>query len=427
MGRSLYVVGAMALSLVSACKRKPEPTSVPVATSSEPVTSASAAPPPASAAPARPVAVTWSELADVKECNAKAHDLDPALPLGTLGIAARGKDFGVATFFPTKSKEEAMLAFSGYDGLARTVGPSHGLGKALLFPPRVFPRGKDTWLVVWFDRDGLAFTKTGWAATLPDVEHLTAVRAEEAPHTSIAMTKNGSMLAAAQLSPDPAEQIGLFLFAPVDAGAEPVKALGGTHHAHNPEHSTVAEVEGGYLVAWEDQPGGGKREIAVTGLDANGKERGNPAVLSSPGKAASRPSMVATKTGALIAWAEADASPQTSSIVVAAVDPRGRPSGAPQVVSAGTAPTLGATPTGAVLGFVRASGSEPARAAIVAVDANGAPHARGVLVSDVAKGKGAIVEHPVLAESEEGRVGVVYVYADGMKAQLKTVLATCLQ
>jgi hypothetical protein len=417
-------------ALLVGCKGKESNGAAPVLTASTlpsasaaPRASASTAPSASASAPAAgpptgPGVTTWRPLEETKECNTKARDLEPNLAFGGIGIAARGKEFGVAWHYVSGKKGEGLIAFSGYDGLTRTVAVAHGLGKGTPFAPQVFPR-KDVWLVTWFDAQGLLYSKPTWAATQPSTERLNAITADEAGQTGLIATK-GALLGAASLGPGKHEQIGLFVFAPEDEAADPVKAIGSTKHAVAPEHPAVTEVEGGWILAWDDElTAGSPRSVVVARLDAPGKEL-DYAAVSTPARTGTRPAIVTVEGGALVAWVEQDGS--ESVVVTRKLDARGRPSGPAYRIDRGAMPTLTAVKDGAVLGMLRPGGeSAVAQVAATRITTTGAPAAHGVLVSELTKGKGAVAEPAGVAYSaDEDRIAFVWTYVDGMRGQMKT-------
>lgn len=415
-------VGALLL-LVAApgCKRRPgdgearPAASAAASSSAAPAVSHSAAPPPSAplvvGPPSGEVISDWRAAEEVKPCQSRSKDLDPGLASGLIAMAGRGKEVAVAWFYNNKVKGEGLVAFSGYDAQMRPLGQPHGLGKGVLSRPTIVPR-KDGWLALWFDAEGLAFSRATWAATLPSVDHLRAVTVEEAPHTAIVRGRDGHLVAVAPLAPGETAQLGLFAFAPEGEG-DPVKALGATHHAKKPEHAALVETEDGFLVAWEDGDDG-KRGVKLTRFDAAGKELGDGVLLSTPGVASSSPALVDTKRGAIAAWIEA------GTIVVRALDEKGGALGPARKVASGERPVLVRSPMGASLVFLHKRGDVPPHVAAVHVAEDGSVPPWGVVLSD-AKGKVAIADPPAAAALDEGRLAVGFVYADGMKGALRVV------
>ncbi len=405
----------MLLVAVAGCRRRPP------ASDAAPARSSAAPPPPAPPAsssapspalqPVGDVIADWRAAEDVKACQSRSKDLDPGLASGLIAVAGRGKELAVAWFYNNKVKGEGLVAFSGYDAQLRPLGQPHGLGKGLLARATIVPR-KDAWLALWFDAEGLAYSRATWAATLPSVEHLRAVTADVAPHTAIVRGRSGHLVAVAPLALGETAQLGLFTFAP-EGDDEPMRALGATHHARHPEHSALVETEDGYLVAWEDGDPGA-RGVMFTRFDAAGKELGDGVPLSTPGVAASAPALIDTPRGALAAWVEG------GTIVARALDAKGVAVGPARRVAPGERPLLVRTERGAALVFLHKRGDVPPHAAAIHVAEDGALPAWGVVLSD-AKGKVALAEPPAAAALDEGRLAVGFVYADDMRGALRVV------
>ena len=417
-----------AFALVPACKGSPVATTNPAPSASVPATPShsgaptpsASAPPAVSASAGPPVGAgvaTWAPLEDTKECATKGRDLEPNLAFGGIAIAAHGKDLAVAWHYVSGKKGEGLVAFSGYDAFGRTLAVAHGIGKGSHFPAQIFPRG-GSWLVTWFDAQSLLFAKTSWAPNLPNAERLNAITADEAGETAILATKGG-LVGVAALGPGKREQLGLFLFAPEEEGADPVKAIGSTRHASVPEHPAAAEIEGAWLVAWDDElAAGAPRSVVVSRLDVAGKES-EQETISTPGRTATRPSIAALDGGALIAWVEQDG--VESAVVVRRLDAKGRVASPTFRVGQGAMPTLSATKDGALLSMLRAADGGAPQVAAVRVAATGTPAPSGRLVSDLGKGKGAVSQPAGVAYvAEEDRLGFVFTYSDGMRGQLKT-------
>ena len=99
----------------------------------------------------------------------------------------------------------------------------------------------------------LAFARPGWdAQTAPKIEHLSAVGRELSENIGLSATPSGALVAVAPFGPERG-QLGLFQFAPVEAEASGVKAVGVTHHAKNPVRPAIAAGESGYYLAWHEE------------------------------------------------------------------------------------------------------------------------------------------------------------------------------
>ena len=348
--------------------------------------------------------------------------MDLNLASGSLTLAARGKDFAIARFLRSGIRGEGQIAFGGYDGQIHSVATSHGLGRALLRPAWVVPRAKDDWVVFWFDPQGLALTHTGWAANANTVGHFGAVSLEEADRFTLnTTTPDGPLLGVSPLSPQPDSQLGVFLFNPGDTTAEIVKAVGATHHAKKAKFPAVSRLGDGYVVAWLGEEDDGTSRVTVTRLDSNGREPSPQIVLSTPGRAASAPSLAVVDGITTVAWSERSGS--TDEVVVQALDRSWQP-GNPQRVDRGTNPVLLPMKSGTALAFLR-QGTEAAQAAIVLVDSAGMPMSRGLLMSDD-KAKSTIKDSPALALTDEGWLAIGFTYSEGTRAWLRSVKIECL-
>jgi hypothetical protein len=362
---------------------------------------------------------SWQTLEETKECHPHYRELEPNLASGLVAIGVREKGFAVARYFRSKTRNEGLVAFGGYDTLTHTIGTSYGVGKAALYPLRVFPR-KDDWLVTWFDPQGLVYTKAGWAPTTSAIKRIGALTTEQAEHIALAPTVEGPLLATAPLSGATAQQLGLFLFAPADEGADTVKAIGATHHASRPEHPAVVQDRDGYVVAWEDQPTeGGPRQIAIARFDSAGREVGLHQVLSTPGRAASHPTLASSEAGLAVAWVEKEG--DSPAIVARIIDRTWQITTPASRIDRGSSPALAATKDGVLLVFLRQATDKPSHVAAVLLSGNGHPADHGILVSDVGKGKNDVLAPPVVAIADDGRAGVAFTMQDGMRSQLRTM------
>lgn len=398
------------------------PSAPPAASSAPPA--ASSAPPGAASGPhAQPRTPptggvgAWEPIEGNKECASKARELEPNLASGNLSITARGKEMAVTRFFRTRTKNEGLVAFGGYDSLTRTVGASFGLGKGALLPTWVFPF-KENWAVFWFDPRGLVYTRVGWAATNAKIGRLAAIPIEEAGRVNFATTSEGPLLAVSPVSVEPASQLGLFLFNPGEELAEVIKAVGATHHASRPKNPTVAPSADGYVLVWQDEAEEGKPSfIAATRFDASGKELGPQLTLSTEGRAASTPTLLPTEQGTLIAWVEQEGA--SSAVVVQVLDRSWQPVEAPRRIGAGREPTLALAKDGAALAFLRQAEGQPVHVAAVRLGAGGTPAAKGVVVSEL-KPKLDVAFPPGMVASDDGRLNVVFAYTDGMRSQMRS-------
>ncbi len=411
----LVLLALVSLPVAVGCKRRApaprgEPGMAPVtavsSASAPPAASSASAPGSASveAPPLHPPALATRTLEEQKACDAKTREMDQGLASGAISLAAKSKEFAVAYFYSNRVKGEGLLAFSGYSTAAIPLGTPHGLGKGLTHPPHIIPRA-DQWLALWFDAEGLLYAKSGWAATMPSVERLRAVSADEGPHTAILRTAAGAVLATAPLARGATAQLGLFEFASEDGG--PVKALGTSTGASNPEHPALVEVEDGFLAAWEDQREGQPKEIHLARFDATGRALG--AAISLSGRGAHEPALANTKSGALVAWDEGD----ERLVMVRALDEHGAPRGPARPIARGTHARLVPMGERTALSFVDFMG----RPSVVTLGDDGGTSP--VLL--VLHGKNPVVDAPALAYADDGHLGIAYVLSGGMKAVLRIV------
>lgn len=370
---------------------------------------------------------TWELGDNVKECALRGREIDLNLAFGALNIATKGKEMAVIRFLRSETKGEGQLAFGGHDNQTRSIATSHGLGKAIYQPTWLFPR-KEEWQVFWFDPQGLAFTRSGWSANVNKIGRFPAMPLNEVDRINIlSPTLDGPLVGVSPLSSELTAQLGIFLFSPGETSAEIVKAVGATHHAVRPKFPVVATSADGYFLAWVDELEAGKpTSVVVTRLDPNGKELGPQITVSTAGRAARQPALVVTDGGVLLAWTEKNGA--HDDVVVQAIDKAWQPVGNAQRVEHGTSPALAAMPSGgAALTFLRrVAEGQPVHAAAVRVDSKGVPAARGILLSAPDKPKDSIKEPPAITLTEEGWLGVVFTFSDGMRAHMRTVKAECL-
>lgn len=360
----------------------------------------------------------WETAETLKPCAVKMRDLEQNLSYGGIAMAASGNSFAFTWHLSTSNKAEALVAFSGYDSLTRTLGPSHGLGKGILYAPRVFPSGEG-WLVVWFDPKSLVFTRSTWAPTLAELTRVGAVLTEGRDDAAVAAVADGSLAAASSFEVSGKRQLGVFTFAPQKDAPEPVHAVGAVKGADNPRLPALAALPDRFVVAWVDQGG----RVLLGQLGFNGKELGPPLGLSHPGVGEGRPT-VATAGGIVYAaWTEKDA--KGVAVFVRAFDPKEPIIPAGFRVETGYAPLLLATEEGAVLTFLRKGENGPDVLG-VAVDRGGKPATSGaVLVASTHKRPVADVPHAA-ALAADGRLGIGWTDSVERRAHFKTVVASCL-
>lgn len=354
----------------------------------------------------RPPALAARTLDEQKACEGRTKEMDQGLASGSIALAAKSKEFAVAYFYSNKVKGEGLLAFTGFSTAGLPLGTPHGLGKGFTHRPHIVPR-KDQWIALWFDAEGLAYAKSGWAAALPTVERMRAVTAEEGPHTAVIRAAKGTLVATAPVAPGPTAQLGFFEFASEEG--EGMKALGTSHGAAKPQHPALVEVEDGFLAAWENEQEGKPSEVHLARFDPTGRELGTAAVLSGP--SAHRPAVANTKAGALVAWDEGEG--EATTVMVRALDEHGAPTGPARPLARGAHAKLASMGERTALSFADFMG----RPSVVTLGDDGAPSP--VLL--VLHGKNPVADAPALAFADDGHLGIAYVLSDGMKSVLKII------
>jgi hypothetical protein len=421
--RHAFFLASALLASLPACGKKSGSSSGAAAGSG---TAAASAQPLASAEPAPlPLIDTsfagvsqWQTAETLPECAVKTRDLEQNLSYGGIAMAGSGNSFAFTWHLSTGNKVEGLVAFSGYDSMTRTLGPSHGLGKGILYEPQVYPSG-DSWLVVWFDPATLVFTRTTWAPTLPDLSRVGALSTASRDDTAISGVPDGSLAAASSFEVGGKRQLGIFTFAPIDPNAEPVHAVGAVKGAEDPRLPALTVVEGGFVVAWLDKGG----RVMVGQMNTAGKEVAPPMVVSHGDAGVGRPALAASKGIVYVSWTEKDKN--GTSVFVRAFDPKAPPAPSGFRVEAGYAPTLIATETGALLSFLRKGEGGPDILG-VAVERGGKPASKGVvLVASTNRKATADLPHAA-ALAADGRLGIGWTDTNERRARMKTVLASCL-
>jgi hypothetical protein len=416
---ALFLASALLASLPACGKKSGSSSGAPTAST------AASTQPVVSAAPPLPLIDTafagvaqWQTAETLPECAVKTRDLEQNLSYGGIAMAGAGNSFAFTWHLSTGNKVEGLVAFSGYDSLTRTLGPSHGLGKGILYEPQVYPSG-DSWLVVWFDPATLVFTRTTWAPTLPDLSRVGALSTASRDDTAITGVPDGSLAAASSFEVSGKRQLGIFTFAPVDPNAEPVHAVGAVKGAEDPRLPALTVVEGGFVVAWLDKGG----RVMVGQMNTAGKEVAPPMVVSHGDAGVGRPALAAASGIVYVSWTEKDK--DGTSVFVRAFNPKAPPAPSGFRVEAGYAPTLIATETGAVLSFLRKGEGGPDILG-VAVDRGGKPAAKGVvLVASTNRKPTADLPHAA-ALAADGRLGIGWTDTNERRARMKTVLVSCL-
>lgn len=325
-------------------------------------------------------------LAGNAACKEKSVDVGTYLLRGELDIAARDNAIAAAWLIQLPGKPNAQVAFGGFDGEGRQLARGRGIGSSRDSAPSIFAAGASDWTVAWFDAEGLAHTHPRWES-LPaaEVGHLSALAGEVAEHVGLAVAPGGSMVAVAPFGPDKA-QLGLFLFAPLDAAAPALKALALTHRANKPRTPAVAADAAGYHVAWLEDGDA----IVATHFDAAGKEIDENALVAPPGAKRERLALAMTASGGVAVWEE------DGSIRVRPVDASARPAGPIQIVGKGRGAAVvgGGEGGGAYVGWLGADGKTEQQVLVTRLAPDGAPSAKALRVSG---GTLAVKDPPVVA------------------------------
>jgi hypothetical protein len=294
-------------------------------------------------------------------------------------VSLAGHDGSIAAAWLIKlsqSRPDAQLAFAGFSTDAKQIARARGVGTSNEITPRLFSSGAG-WTLVFFDSQGLAYCKPRWeTAPLPTTEHLSAVASADADHVALEVTPAGSIIAVAPFGGDKS-QFGMFLFAPVEADAPSVQALGATHHAKKPRWPAVVADKLGYTVAWHEEGD----QIVVSRFDLKGRERGEPVTLAEPEAARGRVVLTATQTGALALWSVGD------KLFARALDGEAHPGPETWIVGYGKSPSLVSLGDGALAVFTGQDGTASNQVLAVKLGANGSPSAKGIRVTDVGPAK----------------------------------------
>lgn len=347
-------------------------------------------------------------------CKLGRTDIGEYLQRGELTLAAREGVVAAAWLVQIPKKPTAQIAFASYDADAKQVARGRSVGSAREHAPRIFVSGPD-FTVAWFDEKGLAYARPK-RETLPSatIEHLGAVASDDADDVALAVTPSGALVAAAPMGAS-ATQLSLFLFAPVEDGAPPVKAIGVTHHAQKPRRPAIAADAGGYYLAWLDEGG----RIASSFFDPSGKESGSSGTIADASEQKrDHLSLAATSSGALAVWEEG------GSIRARPLDKGGAPTGAISVIGKGKWATIASVGDGVLVGWVGAEGKSGDTFLVAKVGASGVAASKGLRVTDGVKDPPAVaVAGPrvALAWMEPMGTGV-----STKRAALRTIDTACL-
>jgi hypothetical protein len=433
MQRRKWIICATVLAVLAGCKgSKPGPQGTPSA--SAPSAAVSAAPAsaviPASVSPSASAAAPSSPAADglpqgsgVSEflpaektdaCKPRSAEIGSYLQRGELALGGRDDSIAASWLVVMSSRSGAQVAFSSFDREANKLARARGVSAALERTPRLFPAGAG-WTLSWFDSAGLAFTRPQLVSTPPPpIEHLGAVGADAADDVAVSVTPTGSLVAVAPVGGD-RKRLGVFLFAPVEADAPPLTALGVMRHAKQPTKPAVAAGAGGYHVAWMEEGG----QIVASHFDSAGKETEQAhSVASASGTSRDRLTLGATATGAIALWMEGE------TILARALDAQAKPSSPTWVIGKGRWASLAATDEGALVSWVGAD-QELDKLVLVRLGKDAAPAAKGLRV-----GESAVKDPPALAVAGDraalGWMEVMGPTVSTKRAVLRTLDMSCV-
>ncbi len=378
--------------------------------------SAAAAPPP----PAEPIGAGVSAFVPAGQtdtCKTQTGQIADYLQRGEVSLAAREGTVAAAWLIKlSPARPDAQLAFAGFSLDAKQVARARGVGTSLEFPPKLFTSGAAGWTLVWFDAEGLAYTKPRWETSPPLViEHLRAIRSADAENVALASTPEGSIIAIAPFVADKS-QLGMFSFAPVDPGAPAVQALGATHHAKKPRWPAVAADAKGYTLVWHEDGD----QIVVSRFDLKGRELGEAVTLSEAGPWRGRVTITPTTNGAIAAWSEGD------KLLARAIDQDARPAAETYVIGQGKMPSLVPVGDGALVVYTGQDGTAANQVLAVKLGPNAAPSAKGMRLTDAGP-----VKEPPVGVAVGSRVAFLWAEPMGVgvptkKALLRTVEAACI-
>jgi hypothetical protein len=389
-----------------------------------PAASASAAPTPL-ASPATQVASApvgegvgaFVAAGQTEACKTQTGEVAAYLQRGEITVA--GREGAIASSWLIKmsaTKLGAQLAFAGFDLYAKQVARARGIGTANEMSPRLFASGTG-WTLVWFDAQGLAFTRPRWETQpAPGIEHLRAISGAAADDVALDATPAGSLVAVAPFNVEKT-QLGLFLFAPSDASAPPVQALGATHHAKTPKRPAVAADAGGYTLAWAEEDG----RLAASRFDLTGKELADePFSLAAAGTTRERLVLTRTEKGTIAVWSEGDR------ILGRAMDASAKPADTTYVIGKGRSHAIAPLGAGAIVTFLGQDAATSAQVLAVRLGPDGAPSAKGLRINDV----GPVKDVPAVAAAG-ARTAFLWTepMAGGVatkRAVLRTVDSTCV-
>jgi hypothetical protein len=385
-------------------------------TGSAPASSAAAPP----AEPVTPQGAGVEEIvaqSTVAACQPKEVELGSYLQRGEIAIAARDGAIATSWMVQLPNKPDAQIAFGGYDGQGKQIGRVRGIGTSREHAPQVFSTGTE-FTVTWFDSDGLAYTRPAMDMSAPlSLQHLGAFRKELAGDVGLAATPAGSLVAVAPFGLDQG-QLSLFLFAPTDPTAPPVRALAVSRRAKKPSRPSVSADAAGYTVAWLEEDA----SLFVARFDLEGKEAEGAKLIAPGGTDRQAVSLVAAGKGTLAIWSEGDM------VVARPLDARAQPSGPPRVVVKGAKwPKAAPLGDGALVCWVAQGGPKEGRLQAARLKDDGSPSSKGLEI--VGEGR-SVKDAPACAVAGSRAalawMEVMSATVSTKRALLRTIEASCL-
>lgn len=384
-----YALPLVLAALLVGCSKSHEP--APTTTAPIPAASASAPTTPASA-PSQPDhppelptgAGVTSFGAPGEECHTTRTSMAEYLQRANVTLAAREGAIAAAWLVQVPGKPAAQIAFGGFDGEGKALARVRGIGASRDHAPRLFATGSE-WTATWFDQDGLAWTRPRWEPLPPPLlEHVRAIGADLAADVGLAATLDGQLATVAPFGVDRA-QLGVFVFAPTQADAPAIRAVGVTRSARRPRRPAIAVKSQGHYVAWLDDD----RRLVASVFDQSGRESDVSTIAPSVTTKEPRLAIVPTPSGLTVLWED------EGTILTRSLDDSARPSSPIFRVGQGHASTLVAAAEGSLAAWISAAAGSEGKLVVARLSGSGAPAPRGLRLSE-APARGG----PVLAMSE---------------------------
>lgn len=235
-----------------------------------------------------------------KDCAPAKAEIASYLQRGELTLAGRQGE--IAASWLVQLKDRAQIAFAGFDAESKQLARARGIGTAREHAPTLFATG-DQWTVVWFDPKGLAYARPVWEPQPgPDIDHLEAAKDVAPDALALTVAPDGSLVAVSPFGTSGADELSVFLFAPLDPSAPSVKAVGLTKNAEKPEKPAVAADDNGFVLAWVEPDG----HIEATRIDKSGNDLGPSTAVAPPfpKEKRSAPLLVKRDGGFFLAWVD---------------------------------------------------------------------------------------------------------------------------